>query len=161
MWSGVYYFSSGKPDGNDPLNGKLELLDPRVRERSVSNWTAGRSAELLGFIAIAVVLADLKTDRVLRSWDLVAAIGIAAASLYPSPTIRAIGMTCLGLFFIAHTDRRIGSLGQLCLGLVWIDFWGARQTRQQRRIGAKPPDRFGGHRGFYNRLSRRSPAAGR
>ena len=83
------------------------------------------SAELLGFIAIAVVLADLKTDRVLRSLDLVAAIGIAAASLYPSPTIRAIGMTCLGLFFIAHTDRRIGSLGQLCLGLVWIDFWGA------------------------------------
>ena len=30
MWSGVHYVSSGKPDGNDPLNGKLELLDPRV-----------------------------------------------------------------------------------------------------------------------------------
>ena len=28
-----------------------------------------------------------------------------------------------------------------------------RQTRQRRRIGAKPPDRFGGHRGFYHRLS--------
>jgi uncharacterized protein (TIGR02466 family) len=30
MWSGVYYVSGGKPDSNDPLNGKLELLDPRV-----------------------------------------------------------------------------------------------------------------------------------
>ena len=30
MWSGVYYISGGEPDGNDPLNGKLELLDPRV-----------------------------------------------------------------------------------------------------------------------------------
>jgi uncharacterized protein (TIGR02466 family) len=30
MWSGVYYVSGGKPDNNDPLNGKLELLDPRV-----------------------------------------------------------------------------------------------------------------------------------
>ena len=30
MWSGVYYISGGEPDNNDPLNGKLELLDPRV-----------------------------------------------------------------------------------------------------------------------------------
>jgi uncharacterized protein (TIGR02466 family) len=29
-WSGVYYVSGGKPDNNDPLNGKLELLDPRI-----------------------------------------------------------------------------------------------------------------------------------
>lgn len=30
MWSGVYYISGGEPDGDDPFNGKLELLDPRV-----------------------------------------------------------------------------------------------------------------------------------
>jgi uncharacterized protein (TIGR02466 family) len=30
IWSGVYYVSQGEPDGNDPHNGKLELLDPRV-----------------------------------------------------------------------------------------------------------------------------------
>src|ERR1700751_2083744 len=29
-WSGVYYVSGGNPDSNDPFNGKLELLDPRV-----------------------------------------------------------------------------------------------------------------------------------
>jgi uncharacterized protein (TIGR02466 family) len=29
-WSGVYYVSGGKPDNDDPLNGKLELIDPRL-----------------------------------------------------------------------------------------------------------------------------------
>jgi uncharacterized protein (TIGR02466 family) len=29
-WSGVYYVSGGKPEGDDPTNGKLELFDPRV-----------------------------------------------------------------------------------------------------------------------------------
>jgi uncharacterized protein (TIGR02466 family) len=29
-WSGVYYVSRGEPDGDDPCNGKLELLDPRA-----------------------------------------------------------------------------------------------------------------------------------
>ena len=29
-WSGVYYVSGGKPDNDEPLNGKLELLDPRI-----------------------------------------------------------------------------------------------------------------------------------
>jgi uncharacterized protein (TIGR02466 family) len=29
-WSGVYYVSSGEPDNDDPKNGKLELIDPRV-----------------------------------------------------------------------------------------------------------------------------------
>lgn len=28
-WSGVYYVSGGKPDSDDPQNGKLELFDPR------------------------------------------------------------------------------------------------------------------------------------
>ena len=29
-WSGVYYVSRGIPDNEDFLNGKLELLDPRI-----------------------------------------------------------------------------------------------------------------------------------
>jgi uncharacterized protein (TIGR02466 family) len=29
-WSGVYYVSGGKRDNDDPFNGKLELLDPRM-----------------------------------------------------------------------------------------------------------------------------------
>jgi hypothetical protein len=82
------------------------------------------SAEILGFVAIAVVLRDLQADRVLRRWDFVAIAGITVASLYPSPAVRAIAMTCLGLLFVARSDKRIASLGQLCIGLVWIDYWG-------------------------------------
>ena len=62
-------------------------------------------AEFLGFVAIAVILKDLKSDRVLR-W------------FYPSPLCRAIAMTCLGLLFVVRSDKRIASLGQLCIGLV-------------------------------------------
>ena len=83
------------------------------------------AAEFLGFVAIAVILKDLKSDRVLRWWDFVAIISITIASFYPSPLCRAIAMTCLGLLFVVRSDKRIASLGQLCIGLVWIDFWGA------------------------------------
>jgi hypothetical protein len=82
------------------------------------------SAEFLGFAAIAVVLRDLQADRVLRRGDFVVIWGIAVACLYPSPAVRAIAMTCLGLLFVARSDKRIASLGQLCIGLVWIDYWG-------------------------------------
>jgi hypothetical protein len=82
-------------------------------------------AEVLGFVAIAVVLKDLKTDRVLRWWDFLAIFGAAIASLYPSPELRAIAVTCLGLSFVRRSDKRIASLGQLCIGLAWIDFWAA------------------------------------
>jgi uncharacterized protein (TIGR02466 family) len=30
VWSGVYYVEKGKPVGDDPLNGRLEFIDPRV-----------------------------------------------------------------------------------------------------------------------------------
>jgi exosortase/archaeosortase family protein len=87
-------------------------------------------AEILGFAAIFVVLKDLSADRVLRWWDFVAivaalAAGIVAALLYPSKVFPAISITCLGLLFIARSDKRIASLGQLCIGLAWIGFWGA------------------------------------
>lgn len=29
-WSGVYYVCGGKPDSDDPCNGRLELIDPRA-----------------------------------------------------------------------------------------------------------------------------------
>jgi hypothetical protein len=111
------------------VNYAGNLIDALTNISAVENdLTHSRTitgAELLGFVAIAVVLKDLKTDRVLRWWDFVAIIGIAIASLYPSPATRAIAMTGLGLLFVARSDKRIASLGQLCIGLVWIDFWGA------------------------------------
>ena len=82
-------------------------------------------AEILGFVAVGVVLRDLRSDRVLRWWDFLAVFGVAIASLYPSPVSRAIALTGLGFLFIVRSDKRIASLGQLCIGLVWIDFWGS------------------------------------
>jgi len=111
------------------LNYAGNLIDALANISAVDNdLTHSRTitgAEVLGFVAIAVVLKDLRTDRVLRWWDFVAIIGAAVASFYPSPLSRAIAMTGLGLLFVARSDKRIASLGQLCIGLVWIDFWGA------------------------------------
>jgi hypothetical protein len=111
------------------LNYAGNLIDALTNISAVENdLTHSRTitgAEVLGFVAIAVVLKDLSTDRVLRWWDFVAIIGVTIASFYPSPLSRAIGMTCLGLLFVVRSDKRIVSLGQLCIGLVWIDFWGA------------------------------------
>jgi hypothetical protein len=39
------------------------------------------------------------------------------------PDPRHTARTCLGLLF-ARSDKRIASLGQLCIGLAWIDYWG-------------------------------------
>jgi len=111
------------------LNYAGNLIDALTNISAVENdLTHSRTitgAEILGFVAIAVILKDLKTDRVLRWWDFVAIISITIASFYPSPLCRAIAMTCLGLLFVVRSDKRIASLGQLCIGLVWIDFWGA------------------------------------
>ena len=111
------------------LNYAGNLIDALTNISAVENvLTHSRTitgAEILGFVAIAVILKDLKTDRVLRWWDFVAIIGVTIASFYPSPLSHAIAMTCLGLLFVVGSDKRIASLGQLCIGLVWIDFWGA------------------------------------
>jgi hypothetical protein len=110
------------------FNYAPNLMDALANISAVENdLTHSRTitgAEILGFVAIAVVLKDLKADRVLKWSDFVAVIGIAIASVYPSSVSRAIAMTYLGLLFVPRTDKRLASLGQLCLGLVWIDFWG-------------------------------------
>ena len=86
-------------------------------------------AEILGFFAIASILKDLKADCVLRWWDLLAIVGIMIACIHPSNSVGAIGMTCLGLLLIARSDKRLASLGQLCIGLTWIDIWGPLALR--------------------------------
>ena len=111
------------------LNYTGSLIDAVANISAVENdLTHSRTAigaVIFGFVAVAVVLTDLKSDRVLRWWDFLAALGVTVASFYPSPVSRAIAMTCLGLLFIVRSDKRIASLGQLCIGLVWIDFWGS------------------------------------
>lgn len=101
------------------------VADISAVENDLTHSRTASGAVIFGFVAAAVVLTDLKSDRVLRWWDFLAALGVAIASFYPSPVSRAIAMTCLGLFFIVRSDKRIASLGQLCIGLVWIDFWGS------------------------------------
>jgi hypothetical protein len=81
-------------------------------------------AEGLGFIAIAVILNDLKADRILRWWDVTAIIGIAVVCLHQSFSLGMIGITCLGVLLVVREDKHLVSLGQLCIGLAWISFWG-------------------------------------
>jgi hypothetical protein len=111
------------------LNYAGNFIDALTNLSAVDNdLTHSRTitgAEVFGFFAIAVVLKDLNRDRVLRWWDFVAIIGVTIASIYPSPLSRAIAMTGLGFLLGARSDKRLASLGQLCIGLVWIDFWGA------------------------------------
>jgi hypothetical protein len=101
------------------------VLNISAVDKDLTHSRTASGAQVLGFIAVAVVLAELKSDRVLRWWDFLAVFCIAVASLYPSPLLRAVAMTCLGLLFIVRSDKRVASLGQLCIGLVWIDFWGS------------------------------------
>jgi hypothetical protein len=101
------------------------ILNISAVDNDLTHSRTASGAQALGFVAVAVTLAELKSDRVLRWWDFLAVFCIAIASLYPSPILRAIAMTCLGLLFIRRSDKRVASLGQLCIGLVWIDFWGS------------------------------------
>src|SRR5262249_4554277 len=82
------------------------------------------TTEIIGFAAIATVLWSLGADRVLRQWDY-AAISIAAvAIIHPWRHVGGLALTGLGALFIARRDRRLASLGQLCVGLSCIDIWG-------------------------------------
>jgi hypothetical protein len=81
-------------------------------------------AEALGFIAIAVILKNLKADRVLRWWDIAAITGIVVVCVYQAFSLGMIAITCLGILFVVREDKRLASLGQLCIGLAWISFWG-------------------------------------
>jgi exosortase/archaeosortase family protein len=101
------------------------VLNISAVDNDLTHSRTASGAQVLGFVAVAVVLAELKSDRVLRWWDFLAVFCITIASLYPSPILRAVAMTSLGLLFIVRSDKRVASLGQLCIGLVWIDFWGA------------------------------------
>jgi hypothetical protein len=111
------------------LNYAGNVIEAVTNISSVDNDLAhsrtASGAQVLGFVAVAIVLADLKSDRVLRWWDYLAVFCITLVSVYPSPTLRAIAMTCVGLLFVVRADKRLASFGQLCIGLVWIDFWGS------------------------------------
>ena len=83
-----------------------------------------RTAGLIGFAAVAMVLKNLGADRVLRWWDFVAIALLAIALIPPWPAIGALVLTGLGVLYIVRSDRRLASLGQLCIGLAWISLWG-------------------------------------
>ena len=89
-----------------------------------SHSRAASSAEIIGFAAIVVVLKNFGTDRILRQWDFVAIIAAAIILIHPWYATRTLALTALGLLFVARSDKRLSSLGQLCIGLAWIDGWG-------------------------------------
>jgi hypothetical protein len=107
------------------LNYVAHLFDLAAGERLIfSSSRTVSGAELIGFVAIAVVLKDLAADRVLRWWDFATIAGIAIFLIHPWRSNAALAVSLLGLMFIGRGDKRLKSLGQLCLGLAWIDLWG-------------------------------------
>ena len=102
-----------------------QLFDLNAGERLIFSTTRTVSgAEIVGFVAIAVVLKDLKADHVLRWWDFAIISSLAIFLIHPWRSNGALAISALGLLFIGRGDKRLSSLGQLCLGLAWIDFWG-------------------------------------
>jgi hypothetical protein len=83
-----------------------------------------RAAEVIGFVAVAVTIARIGSDRILRKADLIA-IAIATIALtHPWHSMAVVMLTVIGIFFLSREDRRLASLGQLCIGLAWISLWG-------------------------------------
>ena len=107
------------------LNYVAQLFDLAAGERLIfSSSRTISGAQLIGFVAIAVVLKDLAADRVLRWWDFATIAGIAILLIHPWRSNAALAVSVLGLMFIGRGDKRLKSLAQLCLGLAWIDLWG-------------------------------------
>jgi len=107
------------------VNYGVQFFNFGAGERLITSATYTVSgAELIGFIAIAAVLKDLKSDRLLHRWDFIAIATMAIALIHPWRSIGALIITCLALMFIGRNDKRLASLGQLCIGLAWIDLWG-------------------------------------
>jgi hypothetical protein len=107
------------------LNYLAQLFDLDAGERLIFSTTRTVSgAEIIGFAAIAIVLKDLKSDTVLRWWDFATVSSLAIFLIHPWRSNGALAISVLGLLFIGRNDKRLASLGQLCIGLAWIDFWG-------------------------------------
>ncbi|HVI78607.1 MAG TPA: hypothetical protein VM715_10690 [Candidatus Acidoferrum sp.] len=68
--------------------------------------------------------AKVGSDRILPSSDYVAIAFGGAALVHPWSRVGALVLTALGLLFTFRSERRLASLGQLCLGLAWLDLWG-------------------------------------
>src|SRR5262245_12840689 len=98
------------------LNYGAQLFSLAAGERLIfpTSRTVG-AAEIIGFFAIAVVLKDLKTDAVLRRLDLAIILAVAIALVHPWRSIGALAITGLGALFVCRSDKRLASLGQLCL----------------------------------------------
>src|SRR5689334_4396869 len=82
------------------LNYVTQLFDLSAGERLIfaTSRTVG-GAQIIGFVAIAVVLKDLKADVVLRWFDLAMIFAIAIATIHPWRSIGALAVTALGLLF--------------------------------------------------------------
>jgi len=107
------------------LNYIAQLFDTAAGERLIfatSRTVSG--AEIIGFIAIAVVLKELGAQRVLRWWDFATISALAVFLIHPWRSNAALALSLLGLLFIGRSNKQLASLGQLCLGLAWIDLWG-------------------------------------
>ncbi len=97
---------------------------PLLIARDGSEAPPLRAAEVIGFVAVAVTIARVGSDRVLKTTDLVALALAAIALMHPWHSMATVMLTAIGAFFVCRQDERLASLGQLCIGLAWIGLWG-------------------------------------
>ena len=103
------------------LHFGLRLASPAFADPGAAAFNA---AQMLGFAAIAVVLERIGGDRILQRRDFTAIMIAAIMLVHPWQGAGVFVMTGLGLWFLRRRDRCLVSLGQLCLGLACLEFWG-------------------------------------
>lgn len=81
-------------------------------------------ASLIGYCSIFVVLGRIEASTFLTSRDIFLIGGSSVLFAIPQNTIIAFVFTTIGFLLISKNDRNIVSLGQICIGLAWIDVWG-------------------------------------
>jgi exosortase/archaeosortase family protein len=82
------------------------------------------ATQLLGFFVVASLIQELKSDQVLKRWDLTVLLAAVLACSIPQRFGFAAAATLLGTLFFWRSDYRLSSIGQLSLALAWMDFWG-------------------------------------
>jgi len=91
---------------------------------SLATNQAFPTIELIAFFAIGSLLHRLDADRVLSRADY-ALLGLAGLALaHPWRHVGGLVLTLVGAWFCWKRDARLAAIGQLSLGLAFVELWG-------------------------------------
>jgi exosortase/archaeosortase family protein len=82
------------------------------------------AAEALALVALFLVINRMKNDALLSRVDLLAIATVGVAFGLPSLEAASIPMATVGIMFLARSDARLASIGQILLALVSYQFLG-------------------------------------